>query len=99
MQKLDLKKIRIHLDIERLPTLTLYASLGIAAICLLGSAWFTYKNVYIPYTNNTVPEEKLNQKQDKLNIKDFDNVRVKLDAKQKSPSNPITLDPFRTVKP
>lgn len=99
MPKLSLKKIHLHLDIERLPTLTLYAALGISLVCLLGAAWFTYRNVFVPYLNDTIPEEKLTQKQDKLNLKDFEDVRTKLEAKQKGAPSTITVDPFQARVP
>jgi len=99
MQKLTIKKIKLHIDIERIPTITLYASLTIAIICLLGAAWFTYNNVYQPYMNNTIPEEKLTQKQDKLNVKDFDLVRTKLEAKQKELPNTVAIDPLKVRLP
>lgn len=99
MPKLSLKKIHFHIDIERVPTLTLYAALGLAIACLLGAAWFSYRNVYVPYMNNTIPEEKLNQKQDKLNVKGFNDVRAKLEAKQKGTPNAAAVDPFQTPEP
>ncbi|MEK7518860.1 MAG: hypothetical protein AAB549_02970 [Patescibacteria group bacterium] len=99
MQKISLKKIHFHIDIERVPTLTLYAALSCTIVFLLGAAWFSYRNVYVPYMNNTIPEEKLDQKQDKLNVKDFSDVRAKLEAKQKSTPNAAAVDPFQTPKP
>lgn len=96
MQNLTLKNLRIHIDIERLPTLTLYVALGLTIACLLGAAWFTYRNVYLPYVNSTIPEEKLTQKQDKLNVTDFNDVRAKLNAKQEGTPAPTNVDPFRT---
>lgn len=99
MQKLSLAKFRLHLDIERLPTVALYATLAIATLCLLGAGWFTYRKVYVPYVDDTVPEEKLTQKQDKLNVKDFDDASAKLEQKQKVPSPAVTIDPFATRAP
>lgn len=92
MQKISLKKIHFHLDIERLPTLTLYVALGLTVICLVGAAFFTYRNVYVPYRNSTVPEEKLTQKQDKLNLKDFEAVRAALNSKQQLAPGTANVD-------
>lgn len=99
MPKLSLKKIRLHVEIERVPSLTLYAAIGIAAACLVATAWFTYRNVYVPYTNNIVPEEKLTQKQDKLNVTGFDEVRAKLNTKQEATPSATTVDPFQDREP
>lgn len=98
MQKLSLQKFHIRIDIERLPTLTLYVALGLAVLCLAGAALFTYQHVYVPYTSSTVPEEKLTQKQDKLNVKDFEAVRAALDAKQRDVPT-VTVDPFQVRLP
>lgn len=99
MKKISLKGLHFHLDIERVPTVTLYAALGLAVLCLLGAGWFTYKRVYVPYMNDTIPEEKLTQKQDKLNVRDFDAVSAKLELKQKVSPTAGTVDPFTARTP
>jgi len=95
MQKLTLKRIHFRIEIERLPSLTLYASYILAVLCLFFAGWYTYRNVYIPYTNDVIPEELLTQKQDKLNVKDFNDVRAKLEVKQKGSPSTTTIDPFQ----
>jgi hypothetical protein len=95
MQKLSLQNFHFRINIERLPTLSLYTSIGLTVVCLAGAILFTYKHVYVPYTSTNVPEEKLTQKQDKLNVKDFDAVRAALDAKQQGNPSAISVDPFQ----
>ena len=99
MPNLSVKKFSYHLNVERRPTLTLYVALGIALVSLAGAAFFTYQKVYVPYTNSTVPEEKLTQKQDKLNLKDFETVRAALDAKQQGNPETVTINPFQPRLP
>ncbi len=96
MPKLTLNRFHIHVDIDRLPSMTLYIAYGIATLCLLAAGWFTYRNIYIPYMNTTIPEDKLTQKRDKLNVKEFEEVRSKLEAKQQGNPSKVTVDPFQT---
>jgi hypothetical protein len=95
MQRLTLKGIHFRIEIERLPSLTLYASYILAMLCLCFAGWYTYRNVYVPYLSDVIPEELLTQKQDRLNVKDFNDVRAKLEAKQKGNPSITLIDPFR----
>jgi hypothetical protein len=95
MQRIPLKRIHFRIEIERLPVLTLYATYIVAILCLSFVGWYTYRNVYIPYMSDVIPEELLTQKQDKLNVKDFNDVRAKLEAKQKGSPSTTIIDPFQ----
>lgn len=93
-----LQHIHVQVNIERIPSLSVYTAFTLAVLCLLAAGWFTYLKVYVPYVREEIPEEKFTQKQDKLNVKDFEDVRTKLKGKQEAVSGNAVVDPFQTPK-
>lgn len=83
----------LHFNFGKLPLIAGIICAIIVVIGLAGIAWFSYTKVYTPYIVTTVPEDKIKQKQEKLNVKDFETVSTKLQEKQKERT--AAENPFR----
>ncbi len=86
------KRPRKHFDVGMVPTLASFAAAAILLLGIAGIAWFAYANVYTPYTVDTIPEDRITQKQEKLNVVDFETVSSQLQAKQED--RPAAESPF-----
>ncbi len=82
LKKLRGKKRHLQLNMSAVPLIAGITCAIIGVIGLAGLGWFGYTKIYTPYIVNTVPEERITQKQEKLNVKDFETVSKKFEEKQ-----------------
>ncbi len=94
MKKLSLHLPHLHLSLNRLTKLVTWVLLGFSVVMLAAVAWFSLSQWYQPLQDRSIPEEKLTQKREQLRVKDFDDARTKLEAKQK-PTDRLVEQPFK----
>lgn len=93
MKKIALHLPHLHLSLGRL---TIYVSWGLivfSAMMIAIVTWYSLEQWYRPLQETTVPEEKLTQKREQVRVKDFEDARTLLEAKQK-PTDTLVKNPF-----
>lgn len=93
MQKVHLKLPHLHLTIQRLTRVVAWSLAGLVFVLVLTLGWFSYTAWYVPMHDETIPEDKLSQKREQLRVKDFEDARTQLEAKQKI-TGATTDNPF-----
>lgn len=83
LKRLRRKGKRTAFNISAVPLVAGIACAVIGVVGLAGLAWYTYTKIYTPYIVDTVPEERITQKQEKLNVKDFEAVSKQFEDKQR----------------
>ena len=92
--KIKLKIPHFHLELTKLANITVLVVLVIVLGALTYLSLFSFNNWYKPITSNLVPEEKLQQKQEKLKLKEFQEVKNKLQEKKTNVSKIQIKSPF-----
>ncbi|MFA6587774.1 MAG: light-harvesting protein [Patescibacteria group bacterium] len=80
--KIKLKFFHFHLELARLANIIAIIVLVTVLGALIHLSLYSYNNWYKPISSNQVPEEKLQQKQEKLKLSEFQTVKNKLQEKK-----------------
>jgi hypothetical protein len=86
-----MKKLTFHKPSIELTTFTHWGGRLLMTLLFVGillSLWFGYVQWYIPSQSTDFPQDKLTQKQERINVTSFENVQQKWQEKQKTEASP-----------
>ena len=93
MRKPTLHLPHLHLTLTRLTNIVAWVAIGFSGLMAVLLVWYSLAQWYRPLQDTSIPEDKLTQKREQIRLKDFDDARSTLEAKQKA-TNDTTLNPF-----
>ncbi|RJO59315.1 hypothetical protein C4546_02955 [Candidatus Parcubacteria bacterium] len=92
--KLIFKRPHLHLQIQKLGNFVGFALIIIILVSLAFITWQNYNGWYQTLISTEVPEDKLQQKQERLRLTDFEAIKKNLDDKKNTGSEVKITDPF-----
>lgn len=96
--KIKLKVPHFHLQLIKLSNIVGISLIVFSFISLGYIAISSYNNWYEPLISNSVPEEKLQQKQEKLKLNELQDINSKLNSKKDLADKVTTLNPFKEAQ-
>jgi hypothetical protein len=81
-----MKKLTFHKPTLELTVISKHGGKILLFLLFVGiflSLWFGYVQWYVPIQSTDFPQDKLTQKQEKINVKSFEEVQQKWQEKQK----------------
>jgi hypothetical protein len=92
---LKLKTPHFHLEIIKLGNLIGIILIVFSILAIGYTAFYSYKNLYKPLITTEVPEDKLQQKQEKIKTSELNDVKTKIDEKKAETSKIQVINPFQ----
>ncbi|PIS40939.1 MAG: hypothetical protein COT26_00480 [Candidatus Kerfeldbacteria bacterium CG08_land_8_20_14_0_20_43_14] len=93
--KIKLKIPHFHLQLIKLSNIIAISLIVFSVISLVYIALSSYNSWYQPLISNSVPEEKLQQKQEKLKLNELQDINLKLDNKKGLADKVTIINPFQ----